>query len=126
MRAPAPVPGHLRLRFTQLKQHPEKLDSIAASLQAVDGVLALETSALTGGLLIQFDAVIGNTPAFWNHIEAVLHSFQLMVNPRPLARQHRGAGGSDTPSRETKSTRTRPSKAEPEPLARRQAHARAT
>lgn len=119
MRAPAPVPGRLRLRFTQLKQRNEQLDSVAASLQAVNGVLALETSALIGGLLIHFDAAIGKTPAFWDHIESVLQSYHLMLNPRPLAQQSGDAGGADNGRGGRKNSQIGQSNPEPEPLARR-------
>ncbi len=88
MRAPAQsVPGRLRLRFTQLKQQTGQLSRMAAALGAIGGVLEVETSPITGGFLIHFDAMIGNTPLFWDQVEAVLHAHQLMVNPRPLARQ---------------------------------------
>ncbi len=91
MHAPAQqVPGRLRLRFTQLKQQTRQLERMAASLHAVGGVIAVETSPITGGLLIHFDALIGNTPAFWDQVEAVLHSYQLLVDPRPLARRNGG------------------------------------
>ena len=91
MREPAqPVPGRLRLSFTQLKQRPTQLERMVASLSAVNGVLAVDASPLAGSLAIQFDPVVGNTPAFWDEIESVLLAFELMLNPRPLARMGKG------------------------------------
>lgn len=84
------VPGRLRLRFAQLKQQIKQLDRLAASLRTVGGVIAVETSPITGGLLIHFDARIGNTPAFWDQVEATLQSYQLLLNPRPPARRDGG------------------------------------
>ncbi len=106
MRTPAQaVPGRLRLRFTQLKQQTRQLNRMAASLSAIGGVLEVETSPITGGFLIHFDAAIGNTPLFWDQVEAVLQAHQLMLNPRPLARQP----GADpaAPPREGTSKQTR-------------------
>lgn len=104
MRAPAPpVPGRLRLSFSQLKQQHALLERMAASLAAINGVITVETCATTGGLLIQFDSVVGNTPVFWDRIESVLHSYELMHNPRPMARMRSkgrdagpAQGGGDT------------------------------
>ena len=112
MRAPAqPVPGRLRLSFTQLKQRPEQLDRMAASLGAVNGVLAVDTSSLSGSLLIQFDSVVGNTPAFWDQIESVLHAFELMLNPRPFARMGSKGGGAGSAGHGDKAAHT--SKSDP-------------
>ena len=81
------LPGRLRLRFTQLKQQTEQLGRMAAAMRAIEGVLMVETSPLTGGFLIHYDALIGKTPLFWDRIEAVLLAHQLLINPRPLSRQ---------------------------------------
>ncbi|MEJ7805637.1 MAG: hypothetical protein WKG03_06915 [Telluria sp.] len=81
-----PVPGRLRLRFTQLKQQTEQLMRMAEALHAVGGVLTVETSPPIGALLIHYDAVVGKTTAFWDQIEAVLLAHQLLLDPRPLGR----------------------------------------
>ena len=113
MRAPAqPVPGRLRLSFTQLKQRTVQLERMAASLGAVNGVLAVDTSPLAGSLLIQFDPVVGNTPAFWDHIESVLHAFELMLNPRPLGRLGSKGGGAGSAGHGGKTAQT--SKSDPD------------
>lgn len=93
MRAPAQsVPGRLRLSFTQLKQQPALLERMAASLGSVNGVITVETTSIAGALLVQFDCEVGNTPVFWDRIESVLHSYELMHNPRPLARMRNNGG----------------------------------
>lgn len=95
MQAPSPaVPGRLRLRFTQLKQQTEQLTRMAAALHTVAGVMGVETSPLTGALLIHYDAVIGKTTSFWDQIEAVLLAHQLALDPRPLG--HHDKGGANT------------------------------
>ena len=81
-----PVPGRLRLRFTQLKQQTEQLMRMAEALHAVSGVMTVDISVPIGGLLINYDAVIGKTTAFWDQIEAVLLAHQLLLDPRPLGR----------------------------------------
>jgi hypothetical protein len=86
-----PVPGRLRLRFTQLKQQNEQLARLACAMYATDGVVAVETSPLTGSLLIQYDALRGKTTAFWDRIEAVLVAHNLLLDPRPLDRRDSGA-----------------------------------
>jgi hypothetical protein len=83
----APLPGRLRLWFSQLKQQAEPLARLAAAMRAVDGVLIVETSPITGGLLIHYDALIGKTTAFWDQIEAVLFSHDLFMDPRSLERR---------------------------------------
>jgi hypothetical protein len=83
----APLPGRLRLWFSQLKQQREPLARLAAAMRAVDGVLIVETSPITGGLLIHYDALIGKTTAFWDQIEAVLFTHDLFLDPRSLERR---------------------------------------
>lgn len=86
MQPPSPThPGRLRLRFTQLKQQTEQLARMAAAMRAIGGVTAVETSPITGGLLIHFDPLTGKTTAFWDQVEAVLLAHQLLLlDPRPL------------------------------------------
>ncbi len=60
-------------------------------MRAVDGVLLVETSPITGGLLIHYDALIGKTTAFWDQIEAVLVSHDLFLDPRSLERRSTAA-----------------------------------
>lgn len=106
MQAPLPaVPGRLRLRFTQLKQQTAQLTRMAEALRAVSGVILVETSPLTGGLLVHYDAVIGKTTAFWDQIEAVLLAHQLVLDPRPLGRHEKGGANKAQPAeRETSSS----------------------
>ena len=93
-----PVPGRLRLRFTQLKQQTERLMGLASALREVAGVTGVETSASTGSLLVYYDAVVGKTTQFWDQVEAVLLAHQLLLDPRPLGRHHKdGADRARTP-----------------------------
>ncbi len=98
MHAPAtPLPGRLRLRFSQLKQQNEQLVRMAAAMRSTntyvssERIITVETSPLTGGQLIHFDALAGKTTAFWDQVEAVLLAHQLRLDPRPLDLQP-GAG----------------------------------
>lgn len=70
-------PGHLRLRFTQLKHDARLRDAVTASLRVVQGVISVESSAFSGGILIHFDRATGSTRKFWNDIEAVLLAHHL-------------------------------------------------
>ena len=95
------LPGRLRLRFTQLKQSPGMLALVCNDLRAVAGVTAVDASALTGGVLIQYEGVVGSASRFWNEIDAVLLAYHPNHEPRPFGRQARmrdaelvgGAGG---------------------------------
>ena len=80
--------GHLRLRFSQLKLQRDQLLRVASAMYGVAGVLAVQTSAPTGGLLIEYDVQKGKTTPFWDRIEAVLVAYGLLLDPgQPAARQ---------------------------------------
>jgi hypothetical protein len=89
------LPGRLRLRFSQLKQQIGQLNHLAEALRAIDGVVAVETSPITGGVLVHYENATGNTPAFWNQIETVLLAKQLYLDPRPLGRRSGSYAGDD-------------------------------
>lgn len=91
MHTPPPLPGRLRLWFSQLKQQAGPLARLAAAMRAVNGVLIVETSPVTGGLLVHYDALIGKTTPFWDQIEAVLFAHDLFLDPRSLERRNDGA-----------------------------------
>jgi hypothetical protein len=48
------LPGRLRLRLTELKNDSAALTDIAAKLQAIPGVQAVEANVLTGSLLLRY------------------------------------------------------------------------
>lgn len=87
----APVPGRLRLWFSQLRHQGEQIAQLATTMRAVHGVLLVEASPLTGGLLIHYDAATGKTAAFWHQIEAALVAHELFLDPRAMARRAPGA-----------------------------------
>lgn len=49
------LPGRLRLRLSELRNDPESLASIAASLRCLPGIQAVEANAVTGSLLIRYE-----------------------------------------------------------------------
>lgn len=81
------LPGRLRLRFSQLKNQAGQLEHLAAGLRATAGVIDVQTSPFTGGALVNYDPQVGNTPAFWDQVEAVLLSQHLYMESRPLVRR---------------------------------------
>lgn len=48
------LPGRLRLRLTELKNDPQALAAVAAGLEAIPGMQAVEANALTGSLLLRY------------------------------------------------------------------------
>lgn len=48
------LPGRLRLRLTELKNDPQALAAVAAELEAIPGMQAVEANALTGSLLLRY------------------------------------------------------------------------
>lgn len=79
--------GRLRLRFSNLKNNLPQLSRVIEALRDVAGVDAVEASPFTGGMLIHYDPAAGDTPRFWDEIEAVLAAHGLYHDPRPLKRQ---------------------------------------
>lgn len=49
------LPGRLRLRLTELRNDPQALAEVAARLQAIPGIQAVEANALTGSLLLRYE-----------------------------------------------------------------------
>lgn len=85
------LPGRLRLRFTQLKNNLAQLAAVSEALRGVDGILSVETSPFTGGILIHYHAAVGATARFWSDIETVLQAHELNHDPRPLGRRPQGS-----------------------------------
>lgn len=105
MQPPSPThPGRLRLRFTQLKQQAEQLAHIAAAMRTIEGVTAVASNPVTGGLLIDFEPLIGKTASFWDQVESVLLAHQLMLDPRPLGSRPNGGRATAALPREANST----------------------
>lgn len=49
------VPGRLRLRVPDLRDHPRRAAELAARVRAVHGVRAVEPNPVTGSVLVRFD-----------------------------------------------------------------------
>lgn len=81
------LPGRLRLRFTQLKRDPYQLSVVTEAMRNVAGVMSVEESPITGGMLIHYAAGLGASRKFWNDIEVILLAHHLHHDPRPLGRQ---------------------------------------
>ena len=75
-------PGRLRLRLNQLRHDPVQLGRIAALMRDIDGVLSVEPSPITGGVLIHYDAAKGLTRQFWNDVESFLSEHKLNAAAR--------------------------------------------
>lgn len=75
-------PGRVRLRFTQLRQAPGRLARVCADLGGVSGVTSVNSSALTGGVLIRYAPVAGTMARFWDELETVLMAHHLAPAPR--------------------------------------------
>jgi hypothetical protein len=81
--------GRLRLHFSHLKNRPDLLSSVTASLRAIAGVDAVEADPHSADMSIQYDQSAADTGRFWDDIEAALVAHSLHHNPRPLKRQAR-------------------------------------
>jgi copper chaperone CopZ len=51
------IPGRIRLRFTELKNQ-ELCDQVRARVKEIPGIITVETKALTGSILIEYDEKI--------------------------------------------------------------------
>ncbi|PWF48612.1 hypothetical protein C7C56_010945 [Massilia glaciei] len=76
-----------------------------AALANVDGVISVGANAITGGMLIYYDAIKGNTRKFWDEVEHVLAAHRLQQDLWPTRRRrpatafgHGAAGATDVPA----------------------------
>ena len=77
------TPGRARLRVHGLRGDTARADELTARLRVLDGIIAVEAKALTGTLLVRFDARRVTVP----EIQAALEP------RRPTARRERAAAG---------------------------------
>jgi hypothetical protein len=81
------ISGRLRIRYPQLKNNPARAKVVETALRKIDGVLSVETSAVTGSLLIRYDARAGKRTAL---LEKLYHAKQQLglvpYAPAPAAR----------------------------------------
>lgn len=78
------LPGRLRLRYSQLKRDLPRLMRIIESLRTIPGVVSIEATPRTGGMLIHYQRDQAASPVFWDTIQAVLMSNGIGLAPWPL------------------------------------------
>lgn len=81
--------GRLRLHFSHLKNRPDLVSSVIASLRAIAGIEAVEAEPDSADLSIQYDRAAADSGRFWDDIETALSAHSLHHNPRPFKRQAR-------------------------------------
>ncbi len=59
------VPGRLRLKSHAFRGRQREADALRAELQLVQGVKAIETSAITGSVIIHYDEAALPPAALW-------------------------------------------------------------
>ncbi|MES3024808.1 MAG: hypothetical protein V4857_24830 [Pseudomonadota bacterium] len=79
--------GRLRLRFSQLKHDAARRQRVLAALADIEGVISVGANAITGGMLIYYDAIKGNTRMFWDTVEQVLAAHHLQQDLWPAPRR---------------------------------------
>lgn len=57
------ISGRLRIRYPQLKNNPARAKVVETALRKIDGVLSVETSTVTGSLLVRYDTRSSKRPA---------------------------------------------------------------
>jgi len=79
--------GRVRLRFSQLRGAPFKTGQVATALRQVAGVLAVESSPVTGSLLVTYEVGSTDETQFWTAMQRVLEQHGLSCHDKPSARQ---------------------------------------
>jgi hypothetical protein len=87
----------LRLRFGELKGEPLAIAELASSLRRLPSVTKVETSVVTGSILLTYDADRHAESTFWPALRATLAQHGLPGCERAAASQG-GQGGSATPA----------------------------
>lgn len=78
------IPGRLRTRYPQLKNNPARARIVAAAICNIDGVLSVETSAVTGSMLIRYDTHAGKREALLDALHRTKQQLGLLqVSPSP-------------------------------------------
>lgn len=57
------ISGRLRIRYPQLKNNPARAKVVETALRKIDGVRSVETSTVTGSLLVRYDPHAGRRTA---------------------------------------------------------------
>lgn len=85
------ITGRLRTRYPQLKNNPARAKVVAAALRRIDGVLSVETSAVTGSLLVRYDAHAGRRTALLDTLYRTKQQLGLVAVPQAPAPSARDA-----------------------------------
>jgi hypothetical protein len=71
------LPHSLQLQFAHLKRDPRQLAIVTSEMRTVEGVVAVEESPRTGGILIHYAAAAASCRQFWNGVECILLAHHL-------------------------------------------------
>lgn len=83
------ISGRLRTRYPQLKNNPARAKVVEAALRKIDGVLSVETSTVTGSLLVRYDAHAGKRTALLDTLYRTKQQLGLvpvLQSPAPAVR----------------------------------------
>jgi hypothetical protein len=65
------LPGRLRVKCVSLKRNDEKARWVCDYLRGIDGVVEAEANALTGSLLVRYDADVVRSETLLNSLKAL-------------------------------------------------------
>jgi hypothetical protein len=65
------IPGRLRVKCASLKRNDMKVRRVCDYLRGIDGVVEAEANALTGSLLIHYDAEMVRSETLLNSLKAL-------------------------------------------------------
>lgn len=80
---------HMRLRFSDLRSEPRRLGALAGAIRNLDGVVLVEESPLTGGMLIRYEASASQRSTFWAEMENILQAHRVGHDRHRPARRGR-------------------------------------
>lgn len=73
----ATLPYRFQLQFSHLKRDPRQLAIVTSEMRTVAGVVAVEESPRTGGMLIHYAAAAATCRQFWSDMERILLAHHL-------------------------------------------------
>jgi hypothetical protein len=79
------IPGRLRLKFEQLKKRPDLTAAIEKEIGKLAGVTDVQARALTGSLLIRYDAAVLEREKLFSLLENVFRNAGLSFAYAPRA-----------------------------------------
>ena len=72
------VPGRIRIRILSIKGSPEGAARVATSIKALRGVIEVAANAVTGSVVVNYDARVAR-------LEAIMSVLQAALPPNPVA-----------------------------------------